>query len=336
MSMLFRFFLFFLLISFVFSQEKSSKEPYEMIYYIVNEDIITKIDFEEEKKFSSSVNVLQNQNNSSSSPDKIMSNFIISKLMEQELNKTGIEVTAIDITNQIRTVMGANGITEIEQFEQLLAAQGVSFSDYFKFNKRQAVMQQFATKLLIVKPPSKEEMLSYYSKNKEIFKVTNTIVNVQIILSLIDESATFSERIEGESKMKNIIQELADGLAFEEAVLKYSEDNKSKFYKGDLGWLSYFNINEKGITLANLKTLTQYKVGEITDAIPTSRGLGIFKINDKKKDGYYEFEAIKSQVNQILFLEKQNEKLQKKIKELIDSSNILSKTDKFENVLANK
>ena len=313
-------------------------EPYETIYFIVNQDIISKIDFEEEKKMNQSLQKLQRAEEGveENSDQSIMSNLIVSTLMEQELTKAGVEISELDITNQIRNVMKANGIEDIDQFKQLLAAQGVTFASYYQFNKRQAIAQQFANKLLLVKQPTKEETLAYYNAHRDLFQITNTIVEVRMVLFLLDEDASFTERINREKKIQEILFEVtnsAAALSFAEAVLKYSEDNRSKLYQGNLGWITYFNAQQKGLSAANLLTLRDYEVGQVTAVISTLRGLAFFKISDKKKKGYFEFKDVKDRIQQILFLKKQKEALAKKVKNIMLVSTLLPKSSKFKDLI---
>ena len=75
--------------------------------------------------------------------------------MDQELKKIGAEITGIDVTNQIRKIMEANNVTDFSDFESALSVQNISFGSFYTFNKRQAISQQFANKLVLFPPPLK-------------------------------------------------------------------------------------------------------------------------------------------------------------------------------------
>ena len=103
-----------------------------------------------------------------------------------------------------------------------------------------------------------------------------------MILLSVEEGDSFTTRLSVEKKMKEVLEDIENGLSFEDAIIKYSQDYHSKFDKGNIGWLSDFNLDEKGITKETFDTLKIYKVSAITPTIRTSRGIALFKIKEKK------------------------------------------------------
>jgi peptidyl-prolyl cis-trans isomerase C len=131
---------------------------------------------------------------------------------------------------------------------------------------RKDVMRQFAVEALLRDVTvSGAEIADYYEKNKESFKVPET-VRARHILVADDEA------------MKKVREDLATGMSFEDAAKKHSSC-PSKDQGGDLG---YFAKEQMVPEFA--EAAFSMKVGEISaEPVKTNFGLHLINLVDKKE-----------------------------------------------------
>ncbi len=76
---------------------------------------------------------------------------------------------------------------------------------------------------------------------------------------------------------KNILDEKQ---SFEEAVMKYSDDNTKKGNMGNLGWIEVSQLNERGQPF--LKAAKEMKKDEISEPFEGDFGFHIIRLNDRR------------------------------------------------------
>ncbi len=76
---------------------------------------------------------------------------------------------------------------------------------------------------------------------------------------------------------KNILDEKQ---SFEEAVMKYSDDNTKKGNMGNLGWIEVSQLNERGQPF--LKAAKELKKNEISEPFEGDFGFHIIRLNDRR------------------------------------------------------
>ncbi len=95
------------------------------------------------------------------------------------------------------------------------------------------------------------------------------------ILILVDENASPSDTLKGYNEAIKIKNEIKNGLSFEDAAVKYSQDPSAKDNKGDLGYFSTFRMVYPFESAAY-----NTKKGEISKPTRTRFGYHLIKVID--------------------------------------------------------
>ncbi|EOD01595.1 peptidylprolyl isomerase [Caldisalinibacter kiritimatiensis] len=179
-----------------------------------------------------------------------------------------------------------NGLDEEEQFKKELEQ-----------TTRNLLKQYAIRKLLNQVKVDEQEVIDYYEQNKERFKTPETVKASHIL-------------VKDENKVDEILNELNNGLSFEEAAEKYSSC-PSKTNGGDLGYFS------RGKMVPEFENAAfNMEKGEVKGPVKTQFGYHIIKLTDKKEADIRSFDEVKGQINQILIGKKQNDLYINKTNEL--------------------
>ena len=256
----------FLIIFIFFSVENNlfAKLNLEILYKINNE-IVTNIDVENEKKFL----IFLNPNLKNLSENQIYE--ITNKSI---INRKIKEIELIKYINLNETDMGED---YIEQFitnsnfnnksEFLNGLSNINLDyEYVRNNFmidniwREFIFNKFKSQVKVDVKALKEKLLIQKNEIEEI--------NLSEILFQVDQSVTLEQ-------LKNKIYDEIDRSGFEAAATIYSISS-SKNFGGKLGWIKSNQISDE--------IYSEIKNGEsITNPIKTKNGYLILKINEKRK-----------------------------------------------------
>lgn len=172
-----------------------------------------------------------------------------------------------------------------------------------------SMLKQYAmNKLLGDIIVTENEVVNYYVSNKSQF---NTPPSVKASHILVDNL----------QKAEEIMNEIKEGLSFEDAAKKYSSCPSSE-QGGDLGYFS------SGMMVPEFEnTAFEMKIGDISAPVKTQFGYHIIKLFDKKEESIKPLEEIKDQLTNHILAKKQQDVY-------LDSINKLK--EKYEVKLINK
>lgn len=142
-----------------------------------------------------------------------------------------------------------------------------------------------------------KEVSDYYYENKDQFKAPESVRASHIL-------------VESEALAQKVLEELNDGLSFEDVAKKYS-DCPSNQQGGDLGYFS------RGKMVPEFEAVAfNMNNEEISAPVRTQFGFHIIKLTDKKPPHQQSFEDVKKSLSQQLLSRKQQEVYFNKIDEL--------------------
>lgn len=328
-NFLFSFVLFFSII--LSCQVFANEVLIDEIYFVVNNRVITKSDFDKEE--ASQKKVLENDP-SGNLKDKItreliLSNMVIFSMVENELSLKNFSVTPEDVTNAIKQIMYKNNIQSIEIFKTVLEKQ-MPFEQFYQQQKKGLVMQKFMQLALQNSPaknePNSSEVNEFYRQNKELFRIKSKIYKLKKISLNVPANAKFSEKVGIEKKINSIKEEIdTQKISFEKGVLKYSQDPNSKLSLGDIGWILQEDPRWKTLN-SQLKDLS---IDEVSNPISMNNETAIYKILATKQNGFLSLTEVENKIKVILQQQQQQKIISSEIAKLIKSSYIAKKTKKF-------
>ena len=236
----------------------------------VNQEIITNIDLNFEKRYLVSLNP-----NLKKLDQEIITEYAKNSLINEKIKKIEIEKRFKIIPNEtilakvIGDIYSSIGISSLTEFENYLLQNKVDIK-----RVKEKISIEIAWNDLIVKTFSNEIEIDQNAISKELEKFDEKEVNNLLLSEII---FTINDKNELESKYESIKKSINE-IGFEETARIYSLSD-SKKSGGSLGWI-YKNQLSKEIK----DELSNIKIGEFTKPIITSGGFLILKLNNIKTE----------------------------------------------------
>ncbi len=236
----------------------------------VNQEIITNVDLDFEKRYLIALNP-----NLKKLDQSRITEYAKNSLINEKIKKIEIEKKFKIIPNEqllskvISDIYSGIGISSLSEFESYLLTNNV---DIQKVRGKIAI--EIAWNDLIIKTFANEIEINQDLINKELEKFDNQKVDNLLLSEII---FTINEKKELDLKF-NEIKKSINQIGFEETARIYSL-SESKKVGGNLGWI-YKNQLSKEIKSA----LNEINIGDFTRPIVTSGGFLILKLNDIKSE----------------------------------------------------
>lgn len=236
----------------------------------IDNEIITSVDVLNEINFISTVN----KNTDKISKEELykisLNSLIKEKIKKIEILRSykSIEVEETFMKELISSSYKKLGFKDLESFKIYLDKNSISFEN-FK-NKiaidslwNEIIFFKFQKKIKIDKNNLRKQIIKKKDKEIKSYLLSEIVFNVDGKLNL-------------ESKYNQIKEDILE-KGFDNTALLHSISNTSNS-GGDLGW-----INENSLNSKLQKTISNLKIGEITEPIIIQGGFLILKLNDTKK-----------------------------------------------------
>lgn len=285
-------------------------ETIEKIYAVVNDEIIT---YTEIKNFEQGmIASLQEQYEGEELTQKIeeTKKILLDRLIEKKLLLSKAKEKNYDVDKYLEVVIEEikkkNNLTSTEQLKRALAASGIAYEDWKKFQKNEIMTQsliqnEIAARILV----ENSEIMEYYRKNKDKY-TTPAEISLNCIFLNKDNyfaaSALTEKKNEISAKLKD------NNTKFADVATEYSElpgtENKyflGKFKQGELD----AKIEEAALKL---------KKGELSDWLETDNGWYIIQLQELTEARLVEYRTVREQIERTI----KETKLQAKITEYVD------------------
>ena len=256
----------FFIISFIFFNFSKSQEI--IIISKVDNEIITNIDIEIEKKYllllNNNLNKLSEKEIFNLAKNSVIREIIKKKEINKLFNKQNEKINNKIIENFYKKL----GFDKKNEFIKFLDKNNIGFENLkekliIEGLWNQIIYSKFNNKVRINKNSIEKEIINYYnSKDKKYeYNLSEIVIDIEKDIS---------------SKKKEI-SEYIEQFGFKVAANKYSKSDTSKF-GGEIGWIKYSTLTKK---IKN--KISTIKVGDITDPIQTSNGYLFLKLNNKRE-----------------------------------------------------
>ncbi len=237
-------------------------------------EIIVKIDnsiitaYEIKNKIKTSLilsNQVINQSNIDKNKKRALIYLIDLKLKRNELMKYKIDVSNINIHNQLLS-LSSNNINEFKDKFQQLDINFELFVNEIKIETgwKQLMYNIYKEKVKIDQKEIDREVLNYIQNNSNI-----TELNISEIEINFDNNSNYQDEV------NFIIKEINEN-GFEKTAQKFSISSTAKNF-GKIGWINSESLNSKVS-----KVLNDLKIGEVSKPIKSLNSLIFFKVTDKK------------------------------------------------------
>jgi peptidyl-prolyl cis-trans isomerase SurA len=311
----------FSLVSFFFFSTYAQAEIIDRIVAIVNDDVITFSDLNQEgasifRRIMQQAPPEQIEMTLLKAREEILSGLIDKMIIEQRATKTAITVTQKEIDQAIASLIAANKLTP-EKFQQQLQMMGTSEQDYHGVIKHQLLQQKLVeyeirSRVVI----TDEKIKEFYNKNYAQKQQKDAYHILQMGFTWAKESP--SAKKQAFDTAEEIRQQAISGqdfktLARQHSILPSATDG------GDIG---VFKRNEMASYMK--KTITNMEPGQISNIIETPSGYQFYKLlsNQGNIELQSSYEKVKDEIRDQLLNETLNNQFQKWVQELRDQAYI--------------
>lgn len=269
--------------------------------------------------------------------DRVVNELIVKALLNQEMQKRGIEVTNKDVDDAVKEIIDKVGSKE--QLDALLKQNGISNSQFKKDLKEEVKMKKLA-KELGSSNVSDAEAKKFYNDNISKFKHPDKVRASHILISVNPQE--IEEVVKSDPNNKNIAEtavkaKVAAEVQAKEAkanqILAEAKKNPTQFAKlakensedtatankgGDLGFFA-----AKEMVPEFSKAAFSMKPNTISDKpVKTQFGYHIIMVTDRSAAGQDPFEKVKPSIKAYLENQKQIELIDKLTESLKKSAKI--------------
>ena len=295
--------------SFLFGQE-----VVDAIVAIVNDDIITVSDYLVEHDTLYELLRAQLQGGEftkqyEKEKEGLLERMITELLLLQEAMRQDIRSTA-DIDGQIRGIVDnikeQYNIESDEDFKRMMAQQGMDY-DAWIAQQEKSILQQSLIFSEVGRSIAIDEtdVVNYYDLHPEEFTELPTYKLRGIYISSEDKNDE-----DAQAKMEEIDRKIAEGEELEGLASEYSE-GPEKESQGDIG------TYKKGEMDKNLEQAVEnLEEGDLTSWIDVPTGWFLLKLDEKTESRLKEFEDVKKEIENQLFLQEQQVRIQDYLEDL--------------------
>jgi peptidyl-prolyl cis-trans isomerase SurA len=224
-------------------------------------------------------------------PDSILERQVLDRLILQRLQinrakEIGIRVSDAELTQTIENIAKSNKMT-VEQFQQRLGQEGLSFDEY-RNNLRDELLQQRLRQSYIqsrvqVSENEVEQMISSAAAAGPEILLAN-------ILVALPEGATTEQIATAKGKVDGIRDLISKGqMTFKAAAIRYS-DAQNALEGGEIGWRSLDSIPPQFTSL-----IAGMKPGDISQAVRGPSGYQLIQVVDTRDTQSSQVEQFQAQ-----------------------------------------
>jgi peptidyl-prolyl cis-trans isomerase SurA len=246
-----------------------------------------------------------------------LDHLIEKKLTEQKIKELNIRVSEEEIRQAIDDVRKQNNIATQEALVAALTVQGLTFDQYRaqlleQIEKLKLVSMEVRAKVQV----TESEMHDYYTANLAKYSEEESY-HARHIFFKTGAKASPDEIQHSKATALAVLADAKAGKDFAELAKRFSEDPAARKDGGDLGSF------KKGDMQPELeKTILSLKPGEVSELVSTPIGFHIIKLEARVAGTTKPFESVKSDIEEILYRKKSEERFSQWVKDLRDKANI--------------
>ncbi len=288
----------------------------EEIVAIVNDEIITLSQYKQH--YESMIQMLRAQFQGSEYFEQVdqmkkqLLDMIINDILLLQIAKEKQINVGEQVKLYVENIIKENHLESEAELRQELARQGIDYKDFIRQIEenllKQAVIANEVDRTIVLE---ESEIIKYYQSHPEEFTEPETITLKAIFLSVDNHSPE-----ELEVKKKGIEAKLASGEKFEEVAISFSDPPLNET-KGELGTF------KKGELESSLQQMVDdLKPGEVSPWTKARNGWYILKLEERKESRLKDFEEVRREIEEKIFMEKRQKKLAEFIKNIREKSYI--------------
>jgi peptidyl-prolyl cis-trans isomerase SurA len=290
-----------LIAGFIWSPDLRAEEVFEEIAVRVNNDIITKSDFEKSKEL---IRRELQRNFKGPELEKVVAqqekNLLKTMIEDQLLVQKAADLSLSADTEVIKyldRIRREQNIPDMETLEKMMIQQGIDPVEFKQNIKNQSLKQQVLGREVYSRLQiSTEEISKYYQAHKQEFDRPEEVRIREILISTEGKNEEALPALE--KKAQEVLEKARSGEKFEELATKYS-DGPTAPEGGDLGFFP------RGRMLKEIEEAAfKLRRGQVSDIIKTKYGYVIIKVEEKHEAGIQKMEVVMNDIRDQIFATK--------------------------------
>ena len=207
----------------------------------------------------------------------IVERLIMDEILLQKAENFGIRISDQELNETLSNIAEDEGLS-IQEFKDKLNKEGRVFKSFRDSLKEGLMIRRVQSGLVRPKIVISEQELLNYIDSTEGENLISTEYKIDQIL--LKTPSIKDEKIlkDLESKSKDILKKLSDGLSFEDAIIQYSDLKDNENY-GGIYW-------KKRSEIPSLfeKEIRQMQKGDVSGPIKSGAGFHLIKLTDIRGD----------------------------------------------------
>lgn len=302
------------------SQEPSPEVVLNEVVARVNQDIITKVDLDQDLQrlkgdLQDVANNLEELEVLFEERKKArLQEMIEMRLMLQMAAERGIDTAAInhDVDQYIQSLMDQNGIPDAKVLDQVLQQRGSNLKEYREMVQDRMIIdglrnQTVYGRITVLTP----EIQAYYQNHQEDFTLPPEVRLSEIVFLYGNKPQEIMQIM-----AEGVLLKLEKGEKFEDVAREYSEGDSAR-EGGDIGNFKVANLSEKVANIA-----FSLENGQHSGIIENDWGLQIIKVAQKLSKRVRPMEEVRQAIVQKVYEEKAQPEMTAFLNRLIQDSYI--------------
>lgn len=291
----------------------STGNKLDRIVAVVNDDIITQLELQDEL---SSIK-LQLQKMNQAIPDdatlakQVLERMVVMRIQLQQAAQRHIQVDDEMLNRAMENIAKRNGLG-ITELRLALKADGIEYESFRENLRDQLVVNQLQQREVNNNISITEQEVDTLLKNREVRGANNLQFHTQHILITIPEAASAKDISAAKKRIQELRKRALAGEDFSQLAIAHSKGQQA-LEGGDLGWRKYEQMPSifADVVLA-------MKVGDISEPIKSPSGFHLIRLVEKRVE---EQQRIVRQTNVRHILIRPSE--------LVDNANAKAKIEKL-------
>lgn len=309
------------------------------------------------KQFRQKVEMLEERSKSTLSLEdrkKLLDLLVGEILVKQAAAQESIAVSQAELAARMEQAKKSGGLslnlnrdlTDAE-FKSLVQQSGISWEEYSDqlqkaLLQQKYVMQKKKAVFDTVGQPAEADILDFYESNKTAF-VAPDMVRFKHIYIDTRNLADKQEKDKARERAEEISRELKNGAAFDELVVKYSDDKTSRYKGGDFGYLRRDDQARKQLLGKDFfEAPFRMKLNESSGVLQSNIGYHVIRITEKNPFRLLALEdpippqnssTVRQEIGAQLMLKKQADIYQQVLQDLLAELKKKAEIKKFEDNL---
>jgi peptidyl-prolyl cis-trans isomerase SurA len=221
--------------------------------------------------------------------DALVGNMLILQAAARDnvvVSDAELRSAVAEFETRMGTLAGLGRPMNDQELQQYLKSNGQTYDAFQKQLRDQQTVLDYVRKkkptTMDVPPATAQEIQDFYDQNKQNFFI-NDMVTLKHIFIDTRQLTSKEDREKAAKHAEDILKELKAGATFDSLVLKYSEDNKSK-YSGGLFNTFFRNDaqNRQFLGPAFFDAIFRLKKGETSGVLQSNLGFHIVQVVDRE------------------------------------------------------